>query len=308
MNTIGIVELLNNNEDKIKSKEFILNILNMQNNLICYDFLSRILIELQCEKAFDVRTQEEWLAVNRSIKSGANPIWIVLPIYEKKYVYSDNENKDADIHDMNIIEKNKAIELNIIKRKESISDIKIQAVYDIRQTSCIEDTQFEVGKPILNHKELLRIFEDITKCTIEITDEFYYSTSENILFIPKVEYKTFANMIAIAFQRYFLDYIELPKYSEEQLENLKKYIEITLTTLFRGKHSVQIEDAIDIKDYIQIIGIVDGIVERIINKINYKGQFNLSSSAIQSIGVLKKAEVVVDLLTAVYTNKKLINT
>ena len=47
---------------------------------------------------------------------------------------------------------------------------------------------------------------------------------------------------------------------------------------------------------------------RIINKINYKGQFNLSSSAIQSIGVLKKAEVVVDLLTAVYTNKKLINT
>lgn len=126
--------------------------------------------------------------------------------------------------------------------------------------------------------------------------------------MPKVEYKTFANMIAIAFQRYFLDYIELPKYSEEQLENLKKYIEITLTTLFRGKHSIQIEDAIDIKDYIQIIGIVDGVVERIINKINYKGQFNLSSSAIQSIGVLKKAEVVVDLLTAVYTNKKLINT
>lgn len=78
--------------------------------------------------------------------------------------------------------------------------------------------------------------------------------------------------------------------------------------MFRGKHSVQIEDAIDIKDYIQIIGIVDGVVERIINKINYKGQFNLSSSAIQSIGVLKKAEVVVDLLTAVYTNKKLINT
>lgn len=280
----------------------------MNNNLVCYDSLNRILIELQCNNAFDIRSFEEWESLNRQIIKDAKPIWVIIPTYESKYVLSEDETKEADVHDMNIMEKNKAVELNLIKRKDTIKDIKVQAVYDIRQTVGIDKEGFEVSKPILNHKELLRIFQEVTNCNVEECDEFFYSTSDNILYIPKDEYKRFAHNIAVAFKKYYMEILDISEYTEEQIEMLEGYIEYSLTTLFRGEDTDVISDAYN-KDYmIQILGIIDGVVENIISKIKYTGQINLSNGAIQNIGILKKAEVVVDILTAVYTNKKLVNT
>ena len=307
LNISKVIKLIQDNIDNINKPEFISNILNMHNNLICFDSLNRILIQLQYEDAFDLRSYEEWEDCGRKVVSGSNPIWVVSPQYEHTYVYGDNEDKEADISDLNIVEKNKALELNIIKRKSNLKDIKTIAVYDIRQTKKIPGQKYEVAKPILNSKSLIKLFIDITGCKVEICDgnEYFYSASDNELFIPNVQYKEFANMIAKALVKYFLEIVDTSDYSEEDINYIELYSEYSLNTLFRCRHIETLESHSDISKLIQIISIVDSIMEKVINKIEYSGQIDTTVGAVQKVDILRKAEVVLDIFTAVSTNIKI---
>lgn len=306
LNIDKVVDIIQDNIEQINKSDFISNILNMHNNLICFDSLNRILIQLQYEVAFDLRSYEEWEVCGRQVVSGSNPIWVISPQYEYKYVYGEDENREADVSDLNIMEKNKALELNIIKRKSSLKDIKTIAVYDIRQTKKVHGQKYEVAKPILNCKSLMKLFMDITGCKVEICDgdEYFYSASDNELFIPNVQYKEFAVMITKALVKYFLEIIDTQSYSEEDIRFIESYSEYSLNSLFRCEHIGEIEHCSDINKLIQIISIVDSIVEKVISKIEYSGQIDTAVGAVQKVDVLRKAEVVLDIFTAVSTNIK----
>lgn len=307
LNINKVIKIIQDNIEEINKPEFISNILNMHNNLICFDSLNRILIQLQYKGAFDLRSYEEWEICGRQVLSGSEPIWVISPYYEHLYVYGDDEDKEADISDLNIAEKSKALELNIIKRKSKLKDIKIIAVYDIRQTKKIPGQKYDVAKPILNSRSLMKLFIDITGCKVELCDgdEYFYSVSDNELFVPNVQYKEFARIISKALIKYFLEIIDTLDYSEDDLDIIELYSEYCLNSLFRCEHIREIEQCNDINKFIQIISIVDSIIEKVISKIEYSGQIDTAVGAVQKVDVLRKAEVVLDIFTAVNTNIKI---
>lgn len=307
LNIDKVIKIIQDNIEEINKPEFVSSILNMHNNLICFDSLNRILIQLQYKRAFDLRSYEEWEVCGRQIVSGSEPIWVISPYYEHSYVYGDNEDKEADISDLNIAEKSKALELNIIKRKSKLKDIKIIAVYDIRQTKKIPGQKYDVAKPILNSRSLMKLFIDITGCKVELCDgdEYFYSVSDNELFVPNVQYKEFARIISKALIKYFLEIIDTSDYSEDDLDIIELYSEYCLNSLFRCEYIREIEQCNSINKFIQIISIVDSIIEKVISKIQYSGQIDTAVGAVQKVDVLRKAEVVLDIFTAVNTNIKI---
>ena len=77
MEATKLAEMLNNNMNKILTPSGYKRILNKKNNLVRYDIINRMLIDVQSKDSFDLKTYDEWLIEGRKVKDKAKPIYII---------------------------------------------------------------------------------------------------------------------------------------------------------------------------------------------------------------------------------------
>ena len=314
---MGISELTNliqNNSDKITSMAGYKAILNRGNNLIRFDVLNRILIYLQLENAFDLKTVDEWAIVGRRIRNNQNPVFIILPKYKTTYIETDT-GRSINESDLTPDELLKALEYNIVRREDNIETVYKIALYDIRQTIKTNDTEYNINKPVLNSSSVLQLLSDVTGATIEVCDEDYYSVSSNAIFICKKQYKELASTVSKFLVKYIMSYKledilintlgiqsnDLSKYEMTLLENSLDY---TLCTLLATESSVDLSylQHVTYDNIINILNVVDSAISEIIKYIKFTDNDN-SLDAITTITKLHKAEVILDVMEANSINK-----
>lgn len=307
-------ELLNKNFNKLFTPNRYKHILNRGNNLIRLDIVNRMLVELQYDNAFDLRTSDEWLLENRGIVKKEKPIYLIIPKY--KYEYIDKETgKTIDNKELSIGEINKAIEYNIIERVDTIDNMYTIPVFDIRQTYSLDKSKYNINKPIISSKKLLEIMHNITMCNIEICEDTYYSKSDNILYLKKQPYSELVITISEYLAQYYIDndlkkLIDIPQnisykdLTEYDIDLIKQSLIFAIVTLLGGKIDINF----DIINYttndkaILILNIVDSMLIEISTKLKFTNTSHIMDVS-SNINMLKKAEALLDIMEANNINK-----
>jgi hypothetical protein len=132
MNTLELSKELHKNMNKILSPTGYKHIINRGNNLIRFDVVNRMLIEMQLQNAYELKTEEEWLIENRKIRNKQKPIYLVMPKYTYEYIECDTGEKLIN-NDLSVDELKKAIEYNIVEKVEVIDDMYVLPFYDLIQ-------------------------------------------------------------------------------------------------------------------------------------------------------------------------------
>lgn len=93
MSISSLSQLLVDNIDTILNNELhYKSIISMDNRLIGFNILNRMLIEIQQgkeRKITDLKTEDEWAIVGRKLTNENNYIEILIPYYSCKYKDSD---------------------------------------------------------------------------------------------------------------------------------------------------------------------------------------------------------------------------
>jgi hypothetical protein len=298
------------------------SIIRKDNNLLRYDILNRILIQIQSNNAFDIRTEEEWLMCDRKIKKNQHPIYIVTPKYVSKYIDTEtgNDLADDELTNDEIVE---ALKYNIISRVDRIECLYTNNVYDIRQTINTSDSKYNVSKPHISTKNIISLAKDILNCDIEICDETFYSKSENKFYISKQSYNSIAKSISEVLINYYLKNIKMTlnhdksednnssdsedsreNFSDYEIELIEDTLRYSINTLFHIESNIDFEVVrhIDNERLLQILNLVDSIVFDISSRIKFDDEY-LSSDISKNINLAKKAEALLDIMEAHNINK-----
>jgi len=313
-----VSELIYNNIGILKQINRYKSILNRGNNLLRFDVLNRILIELQNSKAYDLKDYNEWLLVNREIIKKEKPIYIVSPKTTSEYI-DIKSGKPIEKDDLTQPEILKALKYKIIRREDTIETLYTVPVFDIRQTKKLnKDIKYDVNKPILNTAALLQLVINITGAELEICDDLsYYSKSDNKIYIQKSSYKELASTIAeMITQHYISDntFKNITKqrfdnenyFQENEIDILKSSLTYALTTLFASDKDKGFDrlSELSINKILNILYLVDDIVMSVIPLLKFNTNENMDD-AITNIKRIKKSEVILDILSANNINKKL---
>lgn len=309
-----LTDLIHNNTDKLTSIDGYKAILNRGNNLIRFDVLNRILIYLQLENAFDLKTVEEWGILGRKIRSNQKPIFIAIPKYKTTYIETDTGNS-IDTSDLTPDELLKALEYKIIHREDNIDTVCTLPLYDIRQTVSANNIEYNINKPILNASSILQLLSDITGATIEVCDEDYYSVSSNSIFICKKPYKDLATTVSKFLVKYIMNYkidnilmntlgIQKNDFSKYEITLLENSIYYAICTLLAAESDVDLSylQHISYADMVNILNAVDTAILDIIRYMTFTDN-NSDLDAIDNITKLHRAEVILDIMEANSINK-----
>ena len=312
MEAENLKDLFEKGIDIISSPKEYAHIVNMKNNLYRLDTINRILLYVQNDNAFDVRTALEWSSLNRDIRKGQKPAYMILPSYDVKYI--DNETgetiKDSDLSPDELV---RAIEYGIVKRDESIQDTEVIPYFDIRQTKSVNNAEYKVDKPSKSSKELLRILCEITGYSIEESEMDYISNSEKAIYISKKAYNelvlTFAEFI-IKYYKYKLaenGIVDTSNFSEYEMELLETTLKYSIVTLF----GQDIQCSFDIVRYtnkekiMEILNISNSIIIDIASHMRIGDTSNTNIDAYHSMNITRKAEVLLNIMEANKINKKM---
>lgn len=305
MDVKEITALVSEGIHKLTDTEYTKKILNRQNNLFKYDLANRIAILMQNDKAYDLRTYDEWLSLGRKVRKKQKPIFIMIP--NQKFQYIDTENGEViNDNDLTVDEFNKALEYKLIKRVETTDNFINKAVYDIRQTKANGENKYVIPKPILTSANIIDTFIKITNANIEICDTNYYSVSDNVLYLEKDNYGNLAATLAKILTQYEINniknndrYTVLLDDAKEQLENAVLF---SISTLFNCNIQSELDTShLDTEISIKILEIVDNIIEVIIQKMKFN--INESVDAVQDLMRFRKAEALLDIMEANNINK-----
>lgn len=302
METVEISKLFQDNIDKVLTPSRYKHIIKRDNNLSRFDILNRILIEIQCPNAFDVRTSEEWIIDNRNIKTKSKGINIVLPMYSYKYIDAEN-GKEININDLTLDELNAAIQHGVVHKEELLETTCIQQLYDIRQTVSIDNSKYEIQKPILKSSSIIGMFKNITGCNIQYSDITYYSKSKNILTVSKQNYNELAVNLVDILVDFYLNIIKNEEYSTELSEydtDLLKYtLQYSFDTLLRDNRDCEFDIVrhTSTDKLLLILNISDSIIGSISENIKYSNS-TINRDAASSIETLKKAEALLNIMEA----------
>lgn len=305
MNIKEITALVNDGISKLTDTEYTKKILNRKNNLFRYDLTNRIAILMQNDKAYDLRTYDEWKSLGRKVRKKQKPIFIMIP--NQKFQYIDTENGEViNDNDLTIDEFNKALEYKLIKRVETTDNFINKAVYDVRQTKANGESKYTIPKPVLTSTNIVDTFIKITGASIEICDTNYYSVSDNILYLEKDNYRNLAATLAKIITQYEINniknndkYAALSDDAKEQLENA---ILFSLSTLFNCDIQSELDTShLNTENILKILEIVDIIIEVVIQKMEFN--INESIDAVQDLMRFRKAEALLDIMEANTINK-----
>lgn len=305
METVEISKLFQDNINKVLTPNGYKHIIRRDNNLSRFDILNRILIEIQYSNAYDVRTSEEWLIDNRSVKTNSKGISIMLPVYSSKYIDAET-GEEININDLTLDELNAAIQHNVVLRKDSLETTCIKQLYDIRQTISLDNSKYTVSKPIIKSSSIINMFQAVTGCTVEYGDMTYYSKSKNILTVSKQKYTDLAtNLVDILVDFYIKTAINNVcsnddiDFSEYDIDLIKYTLQYSLDTLLRDNRDCEFDIVrhTSTDKLLLILNIIDSIISGISENIEYNNS-NISRDAVSSIETLKKAEALLNIMEA----------
>lgn len=324
MEVKDISKLLYNNIGKLKNPKTYKNVLFKGNNLLRFDILNRILIELQLENSFDVRTYNEWVMEGRQVHDNKNskhkvkPIYILMPRYEHEYIDIETGEK-IDTEELNTKEFNKAIEYNLIKRDTTISNIYTIPMYDIRQTEK-HDThkeEYVVNKPILSSSNIINIVSDIMECQVEVSNlkDLYLNNSTNTLFITKLPYKKLIASLSKILSKFYINnkliiitdraceinYLDLTDFD---INLIDLSIQYSINTLLSGDYTYSSKKLDEIlsnnelsnSKVVDILNIVDIVLFDITKRLSFNKEF--STDAINNIHKIRKANMLLSEMEA----------
>lgn len=286
------------------------NTIRKDNNLGRFDILNRMLIEIQSNNAYDVRTADEWELEGRSIKKGAKPIYIVIPMYTHKYIDKNND-KEVKSDDLTLDEVNAALKYGLIERVDKLETSYVKSAFDIRQTRGTQ--KYNITRPIIKASKLIKLLADITGCKIEVGDITYYSKSSNIFTVSKQSYKELSiNIVDILVDYTFNNVVKQiekennTEFSEYDNELIKNTIQYSLDTFFMNGRQTDFDIVrhTNIDRLILILNVTDSIIFNIINNVEYTDG-SIKNDISKNIDIIKKAEALLDIMEANNINKKM---
>lgn len=309
MEIANLAKRIENSIDYVLNEKNYKHIIFKGNNLIRFDVLNRISVFMQNDSAFDIKTEEEWLMIGRKIIDYKNPIWIIMPMYNTKYI--DNETKEiTDISGLSSDELRKALEHNIVSKTVSIESLYCKATFDIRQTSQIEDQKFEVNKPNIKKSELIRVTKCILNASIVKNDKTYYDKESNTIYLCNDKYNNTVSTLVKCIIEYFTEKsklmdictkndIDFNTIDDRLLILLRDTLEYSLCTLFSVNTDIDFAyvNGINSNDKVNIITISDSITNNIINYIDFNDNHS-KSDAIKSLDNIKKATALLNTMEA----------
>ena len=311
MNIEQVKEIFEKGLNVISSPIDYTNLINMRNNLYKLDTINRILLYTQNKEAFDVKTALEWSVLNRDIRKGQTPIYLMVPSYKSQYIDTET-GEPVEITDLNIDELNKALKYNIITKVENIESTDIVSYFDIRQTKSINNIEYNINKPIMTASSLLELITNITGCTVEESDIDYYSKKDNKLSVRKQSYNDLLVTLSRVIYQYYIDKltstnsVDISDFSEYDNELLNITVLYSIVTLLGGEINFNF-DIVRHTPKNRIIDILN-ISNSIIIEVASKALFSNSEQNIDtfhSIAVTKKAEALLNIMEANDINKKM---
>jgi NAD-dependent dihydropyrimidine dehydrogenase PreA subunit len=316
MKSEELYNILVNNINSILTPENYKHVINKNNNLSRYDILNRLLIEIQYPGAYDVRTEDEWVMDNRCIKSNAKKINIMCPVYKHQYI-DTKTNEPIKDDDLSIDEISLALKYGIIRRDDSINDVSVISVYDIRETKNTVDDKYDILKLKLGYQILLYVATNILRCSVVQSESNSYSKENKKLFVMKQDYNSMAAFVAKTLTEHYKDDLvkdAIKSYNPTIIDNMTEYdnellintIQYTIETMF----GLQSEISFDIVTHtnseraLDILIIADSITSELNKYLVYnKDNDSTSTDMTYKIEIMKRAEMLLDIMEANKINK-----
>lgn len=301
METVEIAKLFQDNIDKVLTPSGYKNIISRNNNLSRFDVLNRILIEIQCPGAYDVRTADEWVIDNRSVKNGSIGISILLPLYSYKYIDVETGN-EINSDDLTLDEINAALNYGVIRKEETLETTYVVEMYDIRQTARLDNSKYTVSKLEMKSSVLIKLFQNVTNCSVVHGDITYYSKSKNELMVSKQSYRDLANSLSDTLVDYYMKMVKnnnTDELSEYDMDLIRYTLQFSIDSLFMNtrEYEFDIIRHTDTNKILLILNIVDSLLYGIADDINYTGS-QVGKDAAASVETLRKAEALLNIMEA----------
>lgn len=304
-----IIKLISNAIDTVEFDDFKF-ILSKSNNLGRYDAVNRLLIQKQFgDKAFDVRTEQEWFNLGRKVKVKEKPIFVLYYDFEQKYIDSET-GADFENKDLNRLEIQKALEYGIIRKEKRNIKFKLGDCFDISQTEKIDkkaDEIYTIPKVKCSISDMLEFINSRYNITAEESSDCYFSTKQNKLYIKSnafdEEYKAIVDCIINCENiEEYLKNNEL-EVNNDNISFIKDSVQYTLESIYEEKE-FNTEAEINSSDILKLFGIVDYIAYFPISLMKFEGNY-CSESNVDSIGIQEKAEIILNIYEALCMSTKL---
>ena len=304
-----VIDLISNAIDTVEFDDLKF-ILSKSNNLGRYDAVNRLLIQKQFgDKAFDIRTEQEWFNLGRKVREKAKPIFIVYYEFEQKYIDTET-GADFENKDLNRLEIQKALEYGIIKKETRNINFKVSNCFDISQTLRIDkkaEEAYDIPKVKCNISDMLEFIYNRYGIEAEESSDCYFSTKQKKLYIKsnnfEDEYKAIVDCIINC-----EDIEKQLKSNELDISNdnisfIKDAVQYTLESIY-GEEEFNTEAEIDSSDILKLLGIVDYIAYFPISLMKFEGNY-CNESNTDSISIQEKAEVLLNIYEALCVSTKL---
>jgi hypothetical protein len=208
-----LAKMFDNNINMLLNTEEYKRIINRGCNLIRFEPINRILINAQDNKAFDLKTYDEWQYEGRIVSPDAKPVYVLIPKTTVKFVDSETKREIED-NELTVDERMKAYELGIISKLEEVYDLYVEEMYDIRFTKSVDmknKTKYNVVKTYMSKSDILALATEVLKCEIKTTDASKIYYENNVLYISNVSYeelvKQVSNIVCTKVLNENIDYI-----------------------------------------------------------------------------------------------------
>ena len=307
MNEAKLAEILYDEISKLNDNCRYKRLFTINNNLDQFNIINRALILRQQPKAFDVKSRLQWSIEGKNVREGAKPIFVMNPITDSTYRFSDN-GEELRYGALTPTEIANSLQMGLLVKDVSIIGISIDGLFDIRDTENFDFTR-EIKPDTLktNIFNLLVVVETLLDVEINRIDsgKIQYFSKSGKLFIPKDTYKNIVDQLVNILIDYIINNSEqygLDLSAECMNDKLRKLIEETAK--FSLKTKFGIIDTVDFSDIIstlkgdELINVakaVDSIVYVVTSLIPSHSNKEIKSST-QSIRLVKQAENLADIM------------
>ncbi|MBO5387121.1 MAG: hypothetical protein J6A59_03160, partial [Lachnospiraceae bacterium] len=140
MNEARLAELLCDELSKLNNNDRYKRLFTINNNLDQFNVINRALILRQQPKAFDVKSRLQWSIEGKNVRDGAKPIFVMNPITDSTYRFSDS-GEELRYGALSPVEIANSIQMGLIVKDTSIIGVSIDGLFDIRDTELFDGTR-----------------------------------------------------------------------------------------------------------------------------------------------------------------------
>ena len=315
MNNKEILELLEDLDDIMYDSSRLKNILRLDNNLINFEVINRILIEIQSDTnkpAFELKSRKEWELENRTVIEGQQPIYITVPVYQTCYIDAEKDVEITDDDKLTYDELVKAVELGLVIKTEDMSSMSVIPVFDIRQTKSLLN-KYEVKRIRLSTSKILEMTSNLMKCTIQQGNVYKYIKDTNTLITKKGNYTEIVDALSSILSKYLINnklkniLLSTKENSDSYITNddldfIYKGLTYAINTLLGGtlNTDISIKNNITANKFIYMVNCIQCLASEVINYLmsDDSTMSGIVSDYISNISRIKKAEAILAIMEA----------